>query len=173
MNFKNTMTLNRSALNPILRFVIACNFLFVFSFFANAQQAKIETGNFFVTNYSRSYLNSISGNWALLQDPDGVIYIANTYNGISTYDGQKIRRVLNNQGLPKLGLTRSIISDSKNIIYTIIGAFLWPLIVCGAGFYVGQVFPQAIDYLNYIIIGFIVVTSIPVIKSLTKKKIVD
>ena len=55
-------------------------------------------------------------------------------------------------------------------IYTIIGAFLWPLIVCGAGFYVGQVFPQAIDYLNYIIIGFIVVTSIPVIKSLTKKK---
>lgn len=58
-------------------------------------------------------------------------------------------------------------------IYTIIGAFLWPLIVCGAGFYVGQVFPQAIDYLNYIIIGFIVVTSIPVIKSLTKKKIVD
>lgn len=55
-------------------------------------------------------------------------------------------------------------------IYTIVGAFLWPLIVCGAGFYVGQVFPQAINYLNYIIIGFIVVTSIPVIKSLTKKK---
>lgn len=58
-------------------------------------------------------------------------------------------------------------------IYTIVGAFLWPLIVCGAGFYVGQVFPQAIDYLNYIIIGFIVVTSIPVIKSLTKKKAVE
>ncbi len=55
-------------------------------------------------------------------------------------------------------------------IYTLVGAFLWPLIVCGAGFYVGQVFPQAIHYLNYIIIGFIVVTSIPVIKSLTKKK---
>ncbi len=58
-------------------------------------------------------------------------------------------------------------------IYTVVGAFLWPVVVCGAGFYVGQVFPQAIDYLNYIIIGFIVVTSIPVIKSLTKKKIVD
>ncbi len=58
-------------------------------------------------------------------------------------------------------------------IYTIVGAFLWPLIVCGAGFYVGQVFPQAINYLNYIIIGFIVVTSIPVIKSLTKKKNAD
>jgi membrane-associated protein len=58
-------------------------------------------------------------------------------------------------------------------IYTLTGAFLWPIVVCGAGFYVGQVFPQAIDYLNYIIIGFIVVTSIPVIKSLTKKKIAD
>ncbi len=58
-------------------------------------------------------------------------------------------------------------------IYTVVGAFLWPVVVCGAGFYVGQVFPQAIDYLNYIIIGFIVVTSIPVIKSLTKKKMVD
>ena len=55
-------------------------------------------------------------------------------------------------------------------IFTLVGAILWPMIVCGAGFYVGQVFPQAIDYLNYIIIGFIVVTSIPVIKSLTKKK---
>lgn len=58
-------------------------------------------------------------------------------------------------------------------IYTIIGAILWPVVICGAGFYVGQVFPQAIDYLNYIIIGFIVVTSIPVIKSLTKKKNAD
>jgi membrane-associated protein len=55
----------------------------------------------------------------------------------------------------------------------VVGAFLWPVVVCGAGFYVGQVFPQAIDYLNYIIIGFIVVTSIPVIKSLTKKKTVE
>jgi len=58
-------------------------------------------------------------------------------------------------------------------IYTIIGAILWPIVICGAGFYVGQIFPQAIDYLNYIIIGFIVVTSIPVIKSLTKKKNVE
>lgn len=58
-------------------------------------------------------------------------------------------------------------------IYTVIGAVLWPIVICGAGFYVGQIFPQAINYLNYIIIGFIVVTSIPVIKSLTKKKNAD
>jgi hypothetical protein len=88
---------------------------------AQAQSNKIETGNFFVTNYSRSFLNSISGNWSILQDPEGVIYIGNTFDGILVYDGQKIRRVLNNQGLPKLGLTRSLIMDSKKTIYTILG----------------------------------------------------
>jgi hypothetical protein len=88
---------------------------------AQAQNNKIETGNFFVTNYSRSFLNSISGNWSILQDPDGVIYIGNTYDGILVYDGQKIRRVFDKNGLPKMGLTRSLIMDSKNTIYTIIG----------------------------------------------------
>ena len=90
MNLKNTMVLKTNALNVFFRVVIACNFLFGFIFFANAQQAKIETGNFFVSNYSRSFLNSISGNWSILQDPEGVIYIGNTYEGILMYDGQKI-----------------------------------------------------------------------------------
>jgi hypothetical protein len=88
---------------------------------AQAQNNKIETGNFFVTNYSRSFLNSISGNWSILQDPEGVIYIGNTFDGILVYDGQKIRRVYDKNGLPKMGLTRSLIMDSKKTIYTIIG----------------------------------------------------
>ena len=121
MNFKNTMVCKTHALNIFFRVVVVCNFLFVFNFFAKAQQAKIETGNFFVSNYSRSFLNSISGNWALLQDPEGVIYIGNTYEGILVYDGQKIRRVIDTKGEQKMGLTRSLIMDSKNTIYTIIG----------------------------------------------------
>ncbi len=121
MNFKNIMVCKTNALNVFFRVVIACNFLFVFNFFANAQQAKIETGNFFVSNYSRSFLNSISGNWSILQDPEGVIYIGNTYEGILMYDGQKIRRVIDTKGEQKMGLTRSLIMDSKNTIYTIIG----------------------------------------------------
>ncbi|NBO78710.1 MAG: hypothetical protein EBV27_03570 [Actinobacteria bacterium] len=96
--------------------------MLVLNFFGFSQQGKIETGNFFVTNYSRSFLNSISGHWALLQDPDGVIYIANTYNGVSTYDGQKIRRVYDIQGRPKLGLARALVMDSKHNIFTIIGS---------------------------------------------------
>ena len=114
------MVCKTNALNVFFRVVIACNFLLVFNFFANAQQAKIETGNFFVSNYSRSFLNSITGNWSILQDPEGVIYIGN-YNGILVYDGQKIRNVYSNQGFPKTGLTRSLIMDSKKTIYTIIG----------------------------------------------------
>ena len=107
--------------NLFLRIVFAFNLILFINFLAQAQNNKIETGNFFVTNYSRSFLNSISGNWALLQDPDGVIYIANTYNGISTYDGQKIRRVLDIEGQPKLGLARALVTDSKNNIFAIIG----------------------------------------------------
>lgn len=51
-------------------------------------------------------------------------------------------------------------------MFNILGAFLWPLTIVSAGYYVGKIFPNALDYLNYIIIGFIVVTSIPVINSI-------
>ena len=101
----------------IFKFILALNFLLLLSFFAAAQ--KIETGNFFVTNYSRSFLNTVSGNWSILQDPDGVIYIGNN-NGILVYDGQKIRRVLDKEGLPKLASTRALSMDRKKTIYTII-----------------------------------------------------
>ena len=114
----NILKQNHIMKNLFLRIVFASNLLLFINFLAQAQNNKIETGNFFVTNYSRSYLNSITGNWSILQDPDGVIYIGNTFDGILVYDGQKIRRVLNNQGLPKMGLTRSLIMDSKNTIYT-------------------------------------------------------
>ncbi len=107
--------------NLFLRIVFASNLLLFINFLAQAQSNKIETGNFFVTNYSRSFLNSVSGNWSLLQDTDGVIYIGNTAEGILIYDGQKIRRVYDKQGLPKMGLTRALVMDSKKTIYTIIG----------------------------------------------------
>jgi ligand-binding sensor domain-containing protein len=92
-----------------------------FNFFAAAQQNKNETGNFFITNYSRSFLNSISGNWSILQDPDGVIYIGNSYDGVLVYDGQKVRRVNNKAGLPKIGGGRALAMDSQKTIYAIIG----------------------------------------------------
>jgi len=118
MKIQTALNLPSTKKLSIFKFILALNILLLLSFFAAAQ--KIETGNFFVTNYSRSFLNTVSGNWAILQDPDGVIYIGNN-NGILVYDGQKIRRVLDKEGLPKLASTRALSMDSKKTIYTIIG----------------------------------------------------
>jgi membrane-associated protein len=57
--------------------------------------------------------------------------------------------------------------------YNVIGAILWPAVVVSSGYYVGSVFPNALNYLNYIVIAFIVVTAIPVynnVRAQAKKK---
>ncbi len=54
--------------------------------------------------------------------------------------------------------------------YNILGAALWPLTIVSAGYYVGAVFPNALDFLNYIIIGFIAVTTIPVANTYWKEQ---
>ncbi|MCU0441922.1 MAG: VTT domain-containing protein [Bacteroidia bacterium] len=56
------------------------------------------------------------------------------------------------------------------LMYNILGAILWPGVVVTAGYFVGSVFPNALNYLNYIVIAFIVVTAIPVINNLRNQK---
>jgi membrane-associated protein len=61
-------------------------------------------------------------------------------------------------------------------LYNVLGAILWPAVVVTSGYYVGSVFPNALNYLNYIVIAFIVVTAIPVynnIRGQSKKKKAD
>ncbi len=48
------------------------------------------------------------------------------------------------------------------LIYNVLGAILWPLVVVSSGYFVGSIFPNALNYLNYIVIAFIVVTAIPI-----------
>lgn len=55
-------------------------------------------------------------------------------------------------------------------LFNITGAILWPITITGAGYFVGSKFPNALDYLDFIVIGFILITSIPVIKSVLKKR---
>ena len=50
-------------------------------------------------------------------------------------------------------------------IYNIAGAILWPSAVVTSGFYIGRIFPHALNYLPYIIILFIIVTTIPIVKN--------
>jgi membrane-associated protein len=55
-------------------------------------------------------------------------------------------------------------------IYNVLGAVLWPSVVVSAGYFVGSIFPNALQYLNYIVIAFIVVTAIPVVNNLRNQR---
>ena len=95
------------------------------AFFSSKGQEAIpfnpEIGNLFVKSYSRSFLNSTAGNWCLLQDQEGLIYIGNTADGVIIYDGQRLTRVLDEKGVPKTGLARELAKDSRQTIYAAIG----------------------------------------------------
>lgn len=55
-------------------------------------------------------------------------------------------------------------------IFNVAGALLWPATIVTAGYYVGSVFPNALNYLDYIVIAFIVVTTIPIFNNVRKRK---
>lgn len=58
----------------------------------------------------------------------------------------------------------------KFALYNIIGAFLWISSLTLLGFFLGRRFEKEIDdYLLYIIVGFIVITSIPLILTYVKR----
>jgi hypothetical protein len=56
------------------------------------------------------------GNYVVLQDKEGVIYVGNVRNGLIEFDGQRVRRVLQN-GKPMSAFVRDAETDSKNTIY--------------------------------------------------------
>ena len=89
--------------------------------FSAAGQGKIETGNLFVTNYSRSFLNTDFINLSIVQDSEGIIYYSNYLKGVQTFDGQKVRPVLDKKGDPTLGRGQALVIDAKKTIYAIIG----------------------------------------------------
>jgi membrane-associated protein len=54
--------------------------------------------------------------------------------------------------------------------FNVMGAILWPLTIVTIGYYVGQLIPNALDYLDWVIVSFILVTSIPIYNSFRKEK---
>lgn len=61
----------------------------------------------------------------------------------------------------------------KFALYNVSGAFIWIASLTLLGYFLGKKFEQEInDYLLYIIIGFIVITTIPLILAFVKKKVV-
>ena len=104
-------------INKLLTFT----FVLMVNSFVFSQQRKIETGNLFVTNYSRSFLNTDFFNLSIVQDSEGIIYYGNFQKGVQTFDGQKVRPVLDEKGKPTKGFGRALVIDSKKTIYAING----------------------------------------------------
>ena len=59
----------------------------------------------------------------------------------------------------------------KFVIYSIVGALFWVNILVLAGYFLGEYIPQTKDYLGYIVIFLIVITTIPFVVNSIKKKL--
>ncbi len=53
----------------------------------------------------------------------------------------------------------------------IAGAVLWVGILTLSGYFLGQRFPQIVDYIEYIIIGFISITTVPLVITVLRKSL--
>ena len=97
-------------------FIALLLFLPFFVVSQNTDSKDLEQGNFFISHYKRDFLRSSFGNFVVLQDKEGVIYVGNVRNGLIEFDGQRVRRVLQN-GKPMSAFIRDAVTDSKNTIY--------------------------------------------------------
>jgi membrane-associated protein len=61
----------------------------------------------------------------------------------------------------------------KFFIYSFVGAFFWVSTLVLTGYFMGKYIPETKDYLGYIVIFLIVITSIPFVYNSIKKKIND
>ncbi|OOQ57686.1 DedA family protein [Mucilaginibacter pedocola] len=59
----------------------------------------------------------------------------------------------------------------KFTIYNIVGSVAWVTTLTLAGYFLGRRFPQLKDYLQYIILGLITITTVPLIFAFLKKKL--
>lgn len=57
-------------------------------------------------------------------------------------------------------------------LYNIAGSVAWVLLFTLGGFFLGRRYPQIKDYLQYVVIGMIVLTSIPLVIAFIKRKVV-
>ncbi|SFC21820.1 membrane-associated protein [Parapedobacter composti] len=58
----------------------------------------------------------------------------------------------------------------KFVLYNVSGAAIWVLLLTLSGFFLGREFPQIIHYIEYIIIGFVVISFMPILIALIRRK---
>ncbi|HET6543815.1 MAG TPA: VTT domain-containing protein, partial [Chryseolinea sp.] len=62
------------------------------------------------------------------------------------------------------------INFKKFLIFNIIGAAVWVVVMVMAGHLLGNAFPNLIEYLEYIVFGMILLTAIPLVVSFFRSK---
>jgi membrane-associated protein len=60
----------------------------------------------------------------------------------------------------------------KFTFYNLVGSIAWVCTLTLTGYFLGRKYPQLKDYLHYIVLGLILVTSIPVVIAFFRKRLV-
>lgn len=99
------------------------------------------------------------------------IYITNTERVFTKYGGNAL---IIGRFLPVIRTFAPILAGIIRLnpirfaIYNISGALLWVLSICLLGYFLGKEYPQILDYVEYIILAFILLTSVAVFNSYQK-----
>ena len=62
------------------------------------------------------------------------------------------------------------VNIKKFTLYNIIGSIGWVVTLCLTGYFLGRKYPEVRHYVQYIVIGFFIVTSVPLAYTFFKKK---
>jgi membrane-associated protein len=98
-------------------------------------------------------------------------YLVNTEKAFAEYGGNAL---IIGRFLPVIRTFAPILSGitkmnhARFAVYNITGAVLWVLTLCLLGYFLGKEYPQILNYVEYIIIAFILLTSAAVINSFLK-----
>ncbi|MCA5006092.1 DedA family protein [Sphingobacterium bovistauri] len=57
----------------------------------------------------------------------------------------------------------------KFVLYNVSGALIWVGVLTLSGYYLGELFPDIINYVEYIVVGMIVIAFLPIIIALLKR----
>lgn len=125
-------------------------------------------------NYTGYYFGKYLGN-SLMKRKENFFfkkqYIINTETAFKKYGGNAL---IIARFLPVIRTFAPIFAGISKMgamifaFYNILGAILWVVILCSLGYFLGQQFPQIHNYVEYIIIAFILITSVAVFNSYLK-----
>lgn len=100
-------------------------------------------------------------------------YIENTHKYFEKYGSQTL---IIARFLPVIRTFSPILAGIVNMkfykfmIFNILGAAIWTVVLVGGGFYFGEKFPWIVDYVQYIIIFFLAITTLTVIRGYLNAK---